>query len=208
MPLATKNGSLIVKNGSMAENCNCCVTVTTLCQLGSIAVSTSGTAFGLEAITFPAYPCRLQSYSLGVSGSGTVYFYLGNGPFRPSNVCNIPGMVPRCGFDGAYSLGANRYVNVLLRFFSVGSNVRYAVIAQVSDNTEEAKLACRIANPSLSMPLGGTRTYQGCSDTVGTMSSSGALLVDLSSVPPLTIMREPGYTDDGGSITFSFNPLP
>jgi len=34
MPLATKNGSLIVKSGSLAETCNCCSANCTSCQSG------------------------------------------------------------------------------------------------------------------------------------------------------------------------------
>jgi len=210
MPLVTKNGSLINKSGSLAEDCSCCVTVTTLCQLGkSIAVSTSGTASGLWSISLFTFPCPDNSYSVSASGSGGLYFSYSSGtPINSRSICSYNGMSDRCGFVGSYELGSAQLMEIVLMFFSVGTSVRCAAVVQVSDKSAQAVSACRSADPKVPISQGGTATYQGCSDVVGTLSPSGDVLVDFSTVAPLTLSGGGSLPASSGSVMLSFNPLP
>jgi hypothetical protein len=244
MTLATKNGSLIVKDGKIAGNCGCCsdgaccegTTCTArpqsecqgpgkvfkgvgttcspnpcdLCDLGSIAIGTQGTAAGFYQTAFASYECPDASYSVSVAGSGSV---AKDNRFLGSLVCSVSGATPRCAYVGQISASSGALIQIILVFFTVGSDVRFSVKVQVNTTGTAASTACDrtgLTPGNVGFSGGGVGVYEACSGAIGAVSASGALLVDLQSVVPLQISGggSYGFAARGGSISVSFNPLP
>jgi hypothetical protein len=182
-----------------------------LCDASSLSVSTSGAASGLYALWAQSYPCPNQSYSVSASGSGVLYR---NDTFiLARDVCQNAGAVEKCGFAGTYSTGSSETATVAIKFFSIGNDVRYAVSFQIVSVSASTKSAC--GPPpfagGVGAPVdGGTAIFLGCSPVVGTVSQSGGLLVDVSSLPTFVISSGGSHliAARGGQVEFSFNPLP
>ena len=69
-----------------------------LCDQTSISVSTSGTASGLWALFPSAYLCPNQSYSVSVSGGGSL---TRNDSFvLARDICGDASVIEACGFAG------------------------------------------------------------------------------------------------------------
>lgn len=181
-----------------------------LCDSSSISISTSGTASGFWASSFISYICPDQQYSVGASGAGTLT--KNNNEMLGRTFCSHSSGVGSCAYKGQFAIGDGASLGVILVFFTVGSDVRYAIFATVLSVTSAAVTACGPA-PIGQSYNGATARYVGCSSVIGSVSSSGALSVNLNDAQPLEI---PGLGDAagydfaarGGSVTFSFNPLP
>lgn len=182
-----------------------------LCDLPSISISTTGTAQGFYAASFVSYLCPDQQYSVSASGSGTLT--KDQSQLLGRSLCRSGG-VGKCAYAGDFAIGNGAKLNVVLVFFTVGNDIRYAVYSYVLSYTAAAIAACGPA-PIGQSYIGAIATYEGCSSVIGTSSASGGLPVNLNNVPPL-VTEGKGYAADAelgfsamsGAITFSFNPLP
>jgi hypothetical protein len=181
-----------------------------LCDLSSISLSTSGTASGFWAASFISYICPDQQYSVGASGAGTLT--KDDGQLLGRAFCSHNSGVGRCAYRGQFAIGNGATLGVVLVFFTVGSDIRYAIYSNVFSGTSAAITAC--GPPPLGQSYNGaTAAYEGCSSVIGSVSESGALSVNLNNAPPLEITglgdaAGYGFAARGGSVTFSFNPLP
>jgi hypothetical protein len=181
-----------------------------LCDAGAISISTSGTAAGFYAASFISYICPDQQYSVGASGAGTLAKDDGQLPGR--TFCSHSSGVGRCAYRGQFAIGNGATLSVVLVFFTVGSDIRYAIYSTVFSGTSAAVTACG-PPPQGQSYIGATAAYEGCSAVIGSVSGSGALSVNLNNAPPLEITglgdaAGYGFAARGGSVTFSFNPLP
>jgi hypothetical protein len=169
-----------------------------LCDLGSIAIVTQGTAAGFYASSFASFPCADASYSVSVDGSGSL---AKNNGFLNSLVCSVSGSTPRCAYVGGYSTTSGASVEMIVVFFTVGADVRFSVRVQIRTTSDAARAACS-GNSAVC-------AYESCSGTIGTYAG-GVLSVDWRSVAPLAISGGGSYSfaARGGSISVSFNPLP
>jgi hypothetical protein len=173
-------------------------------------LSTSGTAKGFYALSFVSYLCPDQEYSVSASGGGTLT--KDNGQIPGRSFCTHSSGVGRCAYVGQFAIGNGAKLHVILVFFTVDSDIRYAIYSHVESRTQAAVSACSPA-PIGQSYIGITAHYEGCSDVIGTATDSGALPANLSAAAPLAIAglgNAAGYVlaATGGSITFSFNPLP
>jgi hypothetical protein len=182
-----------------------------LCDQSSISVSTSGTASGLWALFPRAYLCPNQSYSVSASGGGSL---TRNDSFiLARDICDDASVIEACGFVGTLSAPSGGVLTVAVKFFLVGSDVRYAASCQVTSTSASTISACSpppFSGGTGSPVDGGVGIFRACSSVVGQASQSGGLPVNLSSLPPLVIPSGGSFNfaAQGGSVTISFNPLP
>lgn len=177
MPLATKNGSLIVKDGKVAENCNCCGDWYCCFSPACIADSVSSVSVALSAQDYLMWQ-RFQSNS-GFNEYAS-YGFLGssyNGTHALTKQANgstwtkvfTPAPHSTCVGDLSFSVSSTGWTLVF----------RYSVLAYGSFSTETYKelseMVCRgYPDPAAGYPLGSGP--QGSESLSGTVDQCGSLV--------------------------------
>ena len=187
----------------------CCCQTVNICSLNSFSLSVSGEIGGLYQTRNPFFggsdnPLCPKLDTVAVSGSG---------------VCGkttIPGLLScgfahaeKCAYAGGFSIGGSSGIFVKILFFSVGTDVRYSVQAEVG--TYDLISACDRTGLSPGNNGGWDGgcfgNYEACSDVFAQLDANGNILTP---PPPLTIPSGGlyGFAARSGSVTFTVNLLP